>query len=371
MRLVFDLDDTICRAHNRDYANAKPIMAVVDKIRACREALPDVEIVIHTSRGMASCNGDVALAEAKNRPIIEQWLAEHGLQVDKIIFGKPLGDIYIDDKAMSAYEFGFSDIGTFSGFSGSRVIRIGNTIIKEANNAVEQFAWYEQAQTHYRQMRETCPSWAYNVTIPVAYGVTLGKLYLEFVPGILAAKMRGNEEDIVNRLQEMLRYEPIIDGENDLNAYADYIDSRARAIGLETSICERLRGCELLRPRTFCHGDLSLLNVICHGDELVLIDPSVKPFMETWLVDAGKLRASIVILDEALAGVRHHKSLATRFDYHYRIGECVGLYPSGTLDAVKLMCQSHIIRVWYYANKLGKDAEKAILSDFYHKTYGE
>ena len=73
MRIVFDLDDTICRTENRDYVNSSEISAVVSKIRELRDTIPGVEIVVHTSRGMASCNGDVEAAEKKNRPTIEAW----------------------------------------------------------------------------------------------------------------------------------------------------------------------------------------------------------------------------------------------------------------------------------------------------------
>ena len=85
MRIVFDLDDTICRTENRDYVNSSEISAVVSKIRELRDTIPGVEIVVHTSRGMASCNGDVEAAEKKNRPTIEAWLREHGIKVDEII----------------------------------------------------------------------------------------------------------------------------------------------------------------------------------------------------------------------------------------------------------------------------------------------
>lgn len=82
MKIVFDLDDTICRTENRDYVNSSEISAVVSKIHELRETLPGVKIVVHTSRGMASCKGDAQVAEIKNRPVIEKWLAEHGIHVD-------------------------------------------------------------------------------------------------------------------------------------------------------------------------------------------------------------------------------------------------------------------------------------------------
>lgn len=59
MRVVFDIDDTISFTENRDYANAAPNTPVIQRIVELKQRLPDAQIVLHTSRGMMSCNGDV------------------------------------------------------------------------------------------------------------------------------------------------------------------------------------------------------------------------------------------------------------------------------------------------------------------------
>lgn len=363
MRLVFDLDDTICRAQNRDYPNAAAITSVVENIRACREVFPGVEVVIHTSRGMASCGGDVAKADKKNRATIEQWLAKHDLHVDEIIFGKPLGDIYIDDKAMSAEDFGCAKLETFHGFSGARISRIGDIVIKEADNVVEQQHWYEEAERHYADKGY--------INVPKVYGVTLGKMYLQYAPGEMCSRIVDKNIGLIDAMLNVVAEEQPIAGENDLNAYADYIGSRAEYVGLETSLCDKLRVCEPLRKRTFCHGDYSLLNMIYNDGRVTLIDPSPKPFMSTWLMDAGKLLASIICLDEALEGIRHGDGLKRRFERYFESREGVGTMPAGTLDVVRLVCQSHIVRVWYYAKKMGKANQEQKLSTYYHSHYGE
>lgn len=356
MRIVFDLDDTICRTQNRDYVNSSEISAVVSKMREMRKTLPDVEIIVHTSRGMASCNGDVSAAEAKNRPTVEEWLAKHGVKVDEIIFGKPLADLYVDDKAMTAEDFAQAEIRQFHGFSGAKVTRIGNVVIKEADNVNAQAKWYREAAVHYNG-RHDMPCF---VTVPQVYSVTLGKLYMKYMNGVSGVKTVNH--GLVSDIMIVLVLERMLDGENDLDAYAKYVESRAASVGLITDIGERLRKCEPLKRRTFCHGDLSLQNIISYGSGYTFIDPSPKQGMESWILDAAKLRASLNILDEVLEQTSHPKSLVATLDK--KVGS------QELLEAVKLAEESHIIRVWYYACKLGKKRQEKQLETYYRRVYG-
>lgn len=356
MRIVFDLDDTICRTQNRDYVNSSEISAVVSKMREMRKTLPDVEIIVHTSRGMASCNGDATAAEEKNRPTIEKWLSEHGIQVDGVIFGKPLADLYVDDKAMTAEDYANAEIQQFHGFSGAKVTRIGNVVIKEADNVNAQAEWYKAAAEHYHD-RYDMPCL---ITVPQVYSVTLGKLYMKYINGVSGVKAVNHA--LISDIMSVLVREKTLDGENDLDAYAKYVESRAASVGLKTDIGERLRKCEPLKQRTFCHGDLSLQNIISYGSGYVLIDPSPKQGMESWILDAAKLRASLNILDEVLENTAHSATLVVTLDR--RVGS------KELMSAVKLAEESHIIRVWYYARKLGKKQQEKQLETYYRRVYG-
>lgn len=123
MKVIIDLDDTLSKTEDRDYEHSQPIQSVIDKLGEMRETFNDVEVVLHTARGMNSCKGDVKMAEKKNRPAIERFLQRYGIKVDRIIFGKPLGDLYIDDKAMAAHDFAASTIESYRGLSGATVER--------------------------------------------------------------------------------------------------------------------------------------------------------------------------------------------------------------------------------------------------------
>lgn len=358
MKIVFDLDDTICRTENRDYTNSSEISAVVSKIRELSETLPDAEIVVHTARGMASCNGDVKAAEEKNRPTVEKWLSEHGIKVDEIVFGKPIADIYVDDKGMTADDFAQAEIQTFHGFSGADVTRIGKVIIKEADNVNVQAKWYREAKEHYRMVSTGNE---FSVRVPQVYSVTLGKLYMQYVDGETGTNCV--DEAMIWDIVKMIISEPTLAGENDVESYAKYVMSRAASVGLGTDIGDRLRRCDQLKRRTFCHGDLSLQNIIREWNRsYALIDPSPKPDMDSWILDAAKLRASLNILDEVLEGKAHPARLVETLD------RIVGA--AQFLDSVKLVEESHIIRVWYYAKKLGKTRQEKLLEDYYRAQYG-
>lgn len=344
MKIMIDLDDTLSVTENRDYANAKPINVVVERVKELRRKFPDAEVWIHTARGMNSCAGDVAMAERRNRATIEGWLKEHGVEVDGIIFGKPLADLYIDDKAMSAEEFAGSEIEAFRGLSGARVERIGKMVIKEAANVKEQADWYKEAA-------------AYGFSVPKVYCCQLGKLYMEYVG--------SREWDVkpmdIRLLAEILRrFADIhIGGRNDIEGYARHCHKRAQEAGQnDGDLTQRLARCEILGERTFCHGDFSLLNIIRSKGGYTLIDPCRNEFMSHWMLDAAKLRASLNWLDFGLAGRWHKRRDVRLFDSEFSTEE---------LEIIKLLEESHYYRVLRYAVRLGRDDVAQRLKEAYER----
>lgn len=345
MRFVIDLDDTICVTKNRDYNNSTEIAGVANKIRRIKELMPSAEIIIHTARGMASCKGDAKAAELKNRGIIERWLGSRRIPYDEIIFGKPLGDVYIDDKAMTAMDFSSADVEVFrNGFSGAKVVRVGNYVVKEMDDAALQAEWYHQAKKHYK-----------NIGVPTVYSVTLGKIYMNYIGGVSCAKVVN--EEILKELLSLIQSEEALHCDNDINKYADYVNQKAEELGITTDVADKIRCCKRLRERTFCHGDLSLLNIIYNDQGLNFIDPSPKQRIESWIVDAAKIRCSLAVLDKALAGISHSKTLLEFFD------SCIS--NEDDLEEIKIVEQSHAIRVLYYARKNKKKAVEETIASHY------
>lgn len=105
-RLVFDLDDTICRTQSGDYANAVPLEGVVQRLREYRAM--GFEIVISTSRNVRTYQGNVGKITAHTLPIIIDWLQRHAVPYDEIYVAKPWcghEGFYVDDRAIRPSEF--------------------------------------------------------------------------------------------------------------------------------------------------------------------------------------------------------------------------------------------------------------------------
>jgi capsule biosynthesis phosphatase len=105
MRLVLDLDGTICKqtAGGDAYFTAEPREEVIRRVRVAKAA--GWEVVIQTARGMNLFNGNVARIELEYRDGTERWLKENNVPFDALFFGKVAGDIYVDDKGVNVDDF--------------------------------------------------------------------------------------------------------------------------------------------------------------------------------------------------------------------------------------------------------------------------
>jgi len=103
MVYVIDIDDTIClRSDKNDltYKSAYPIVERIEKINNLYEEGHTIHFL--TARGMGRSNNKNPEAL---RGTTEQQLEEWGVKYHKLFMGKPAGDYYIDDKAVSDKEF--------------------------------------------------------------------------------------------------------------------------------------------------------------------------------------------------------------------------------------------------------------------------
>lgn len=108
--IVFDLDNTICIPNLSEdnvflrYGHAVPIHSVIDRMKILHEK--GYKIIIHTSRGMLSTNGDIDKIKKRVGKITEYWLDRYNVPYDELIFGKPYSNtFYVDDKAMTIDQF--------------------------------------------------------------------------------------------------------------------------------------------------------------------------------------------------------------------------------------------------------------------------
>lgn len=81
----FDLDGVICNIDNDNYALRTPIMKTIGRMQMMADNSVTI-IIINTGRHI------------NNLLVTKQWLKKYDVQYDHIQFGKPVADVYIDDK---------------------------------------------------------------------------------------------------------------------------------------------------------------------------------------------------------------------------------------------------------------------------------
>lgn len=95
MRLVVDLDGTLCRTDGEDYGGAEPIEDRIKKLRALADKH---EIIISTARGSGSGEDHWQLTARQ--------LSEWQVPYDELRVGeRAWADLYIDDRAKRPEEF--------------------------------------------------------------------------------------------------------------------------------------------------------------------------------------------------------------------------------------------------------------------------
>ncbi len=97
MRIVCDIDGTLCEAGGPDgYAEAAPKPEAIAALNALHEA--GHTVILYTGRHI------------ERMKVTYAWMARHGVKFDHICFGKPVGDLYIDDLTVNCQEHDWNDI---------------------------------------------------------------------------------------------------------------------------------------------------------------------------------------------------------------------------------------------------------------------
>ena len=89
MKIFVDIDETICFYDGeRNYPDAKPIIERIEQINNLYDE--GHEITYWTARG--------TVTKIDWHPITEKQLKKWGVKYHNLLFGKPVFDVYIDDK---------------------------------------------------------------------------------------------------------------------------------------------------------------------------------------------------------------------------------------------------------------------------------
>jgi hypothetical protein len=85
--IMVDLDGVLCSEEMfHDRPLAEPLPGAQDALRELRAA--GYVVVIYTARGWGEYR------------MTERWLADHGFEYDGLHMGKPVADLWIDDRAI-------------------------------------------------------------------------------------------------------------------------------------------------------------------------------------------------------------------------------------------------------------------------------
>lgn len=279
---VFDIDDTICNNKNRDYENAIPYKEVIDKINYLYAN--GATIKLYTSRGMVSCNGDIEKIIAKNKDVLERWLEKNNVKYNELIFGKPLGDMYIDDKAISVRDFLKEDYEVLSGHSGYKVIRLGNIVKKEMSeeNYIKLNNWYEDSR--------------YIANSPQRISNLYSTMYIEYIDGQTADKCLSKKllNKIINQILEFKKVKKayfnkaivinkLLAHKSEDNEWNDIVDD----------CIEFIKRLDLKEYASLSHQDFTLGNTIVKDDKIYLIDSLYDRDASSYLLDFAKLKMSL------------------------------------------------------------------------------
>lgn len=93
--LVIDIDGTICTQNGTNYNTAHPKQSVIDKIN--KKYDEGYTIILHTARGTKT---DIDWSETTKKQ-----LSDWGIKYHQLLFKKPAGDLYIDDKAVNVNDW--------------------------------------------------------------------------------------------------------------------------------------------------------------------------------------------------------------------------------------------------------------------------
>ena len=95
IKFCFDLDEIICATKNNNYLKSKPKKNVIKMIN---KLYKKNYIIIFTSRFMGRNNEDAKKAYNQGYKFTFKQLKKWGLKFNKLKFGKPSYDVFVDDK---------------------------------------------------------------------------------------------------------------------------------------------------------------------------------------------------------------------------------------------------------------------------------
>jgi capsule biosynthesis phosphatase len=287
MTVCFDLDNTLVTYPTvpGDYTTVKPIERMVTLARKLKAE--GHEIIIHTARRMATHKNDVDAVIRDVGELTEKTLKDVGIPYDRLLFGKPLADAYIDDRAVNPYRNSIS----IQGYIGHEEQEIPinmiptnkyNTIEIQRNRIIKrgpaeiisgESFYYESIPKEF-PLRRYFPEYYGTVK-----GVTQWTLSLENIPSIPLYKLFSNELMTEYHVQQLFEFMdtlhtatgPVPENEDMIANYSSKLEQRFTvltdypfedALTVQTQCIQALKECEKPQGVGFIHGDLWFSNIL-------------------------------------------------------------------------------------------------------------
>lgn len=146
LRICFDLDNTLVTYPTipNDYSSVKPIPKMITLLNALKTQ--GHEIIIYTARRMKTHNNNVGKVVKDIALVTINNLEQFNIPYDELIFGKPIADIYIDDRAINPYINDISHFGLFqetTDFIHNKVDNNKYNKINKTNNVIKKMGPYK------------------------------------------------------------------------------------------------------------------------------------------------------------------------------------------------------------------------------------
>jgi hypothetical protein len=329
LRIIFDLDNTLVTYPNiyKDYRTVSINQSLINFINYLKEK--GHYIIIYTARNMVSSKDNVGKVIKNIGKVTLDSLDELHINYDEIHFGKPYGDLYIDDKAFNCFDIslynqmGFYDFEntTFNNFKTNKY----NNIKQISKNSIEKRGPDLQGEIYYYNSIALTPiaslfpkiiSYENTNTIIMDYinGTLLYKIYCE---ELLNEKLLYKLIDTVNDLHNSKIDDGVYLSKEDIyHHYYDKFISRSKVltdypfddINTVTSIIEN-QLIEFLNNsypiNNIIHGDLWFSNIFFFKSSFIFFDVRGKfnnklTIKGHTLYDWAKIYQSIIGLDSII-----------------------------------------------------------------------
>ncbi len=359
-KIVFDVDDTICSNIRRTgYENCIPDFEVIKKINHLHDDL-GFTIVFHSARGMVSCNGDIDKIIKKNKQVLEDWLAKHDVHYDELIFGKPIADLYVDDKALNVADFKTEEFGVLHGGGSNKPIyRLGKTVKKCLGSESDVSNFKDWVEDNLGSCK-----------FPRVISYLYDSVYMEFIDGENLVDC-FDLDDFIKVVGTILDFSKIkrhsfnIDPQIEIleKNYSDDVEVNAMI-----DVCKKfiIKNRNVLNEHaSYSHGDAILSNIIKDKNgELFFIDSRYFRDSSSYLLDFAKLRNS-------LSGYELEFGLSNSDNKVFLDVLDAFLKAKGIYEIVVGLHLMYVLRLYRYKDEEGKrkvkEIAKGIVEDKKHE----